>query len=428
MNNLVLESINRFSLLENSKNVTVALSGGADSVSLLYCLLDLKEKLGISVSAAHLNHCLRGEESLRDEKFVVTLCEKLNVPLSVERIDIKAKSQETGESIELAARKARYAFFSRIANGSLIATAHTADDSLETVLFNLSRGTALKGLCGIPPKRDIFIRPLILCTRAQVEEYCDKNSIEFVTDSTNLTDEYTRNKIRHKAVPVLKDINPSVASTVVRNGIVLSEEEQFLQSVTDKALKDSVIDQKINIKTLLSYHKAIVKRALKQFFALNYNYDLENQHIEQLLSLLQNGGRYSMPLDLLAVSKNGYLYFEEYKEIKPLEYKTEIVSVESEKINKKLLNSLIDCDKIVGEPIIRKRKEGDKIRLADRGVTKTLKKIFTEKKIPINERENLPVVADDEGVIWVYGVGVAERVKVQKNTKKIMLVKSEIIK
>ncbi len=428
MNNLVLEAINRFSLLDQSKNVIVALSGGADSVSLLYCLLSLKERLGITLSAAHLNHCLRGDESERDQHFVEELCGRLGVPLYLERVEVKALAETAGDSIELAARKARYNFFESIAKGSVIATAHTADDSLETVIFNLSRGTALKGLCGIPPKRDIFIRPLILCTREMVEEYCAQNSISFVTDSTNLTDEYTRNKIRHNVVPVLREINHSVANSVVRNGIVLSEEDRFLADLAKEAAGGIFDGEKIEIVKLLELPKVVAKRALKQIFEQKFNASLENGHIEQLYLAVKENGKCSLPLDLLGVCKDGFLYFESYKNIEATNYKTEFLKIPSENVNKQLSKNLIDCDKIIGELNLRTRKDGDKIRQADRGVTKSLKKLFTENKVPLRDRENLPVIADEKGVIWVYGIGVAERVKVDKNSKNILLVKSEIIK
>ena len=197
----VLAAIEDYGMLGKGSTVTVALSGGADSVALLYCLLELKEQFSLNIRAAHLNHNLRGDESLRDANFVADLCKKLNVDLSLKSADVSSVAKETGESIELAARRVRYDFLNEV-SGGIIATAHTASDSFETMLFNLSRGTAIKGLSGIPPKRDNLIRPLIYCTRADVEEYCKQNNISFVTDSSNLSDDYTRNKIRHNVVPV----------------------------------------------------------------------------------------------------------------------------------------------------------------------------------------------------------------------------------
>ena len=210
----IIATIEKYGMLNDVRKVTVALSGGADSVCLLSVLNELKDKYGYALSAVHVNHQLRGDESERDERFTVKLCEQFSVPITVERIDVKALSEEKKESIELVARNARYDLFKTVGDGGVVATAHTADDNLETVLYNTIRGSGLKGICGIPPKRDIFIRPLILTTRKAIEEYCALKNIKYVTDSTNLEDCYTRNKIRHNVIPVLKEINPNVSGTV----------------------------------------------------------------------------------------------------------------------------------------------------------------------------------------------------------------------
>ena len=199
--NSVLKAIKQFSMLEKSHNVTVALSGGADSVSLLHILYELRDELGITLSAAHLNHMIRGDEALRDENFARQECEKLGIPFFCERADVPKYAKEHRVSTELAAREIRYEFLSNVSDG-LIATAHTASDNIETIIFNLARGTGLKGLCGIPPVRENIIRPLIFCTREEIEAYCSANRLSYVTDSTNLSDDYSRNKIRHTIVPV----------------------------------------------------------------------------------------------------------------------------------------------------------------------------------------------------------------------------------
>ena len=229
MKELILKAIEQFSLIRKGDRVTVALSGGADSMSLLYALNSLKNELGISLFAAHLNHMIRGDEALRDEQFVKAECEKLGVKLFCERANIPEIAQKNGESLELCARKVRYTFLERVSNGGLVATAHTASDNLETMLFNLARGTAIDGLCGIPPKRDIYIRPLIFVTRDDVEKYCKQESVPFVTDSTNLSDDYTRNKIRHKIIPVLKEINQNAETSAVNTALNLREDASFIK-------------------------------------------------------------------------------------------------------------------------------------------------------------------------------------------------------
>ena len=240
MKDLVLEAIKSFSLLKKGQNVTVALSGGADSVALLNVLLSLKDELGITVDAAHLNHMIRGAEADRDESFVRDLCRKLGVKLYVERIDIPRFAKENSMSLELAAREKRYAFLKNVSNG-LVATAHTASDNLETLIFNITRGSGLEGLSAIPPKRDIFIRPLLLCTRQDIEKHCEQNNISYVTDSTNLQDEYTRNKIRHNVVPILKTINPSVENSVIRLTEILRENVNLIDSLANEYLSNNIL-------------------------------------------------------------------------------------------------------------------------------------------------------------------------------------------
>ena len=219
----VKDNIDRFSMLEEDENVLVGLSGGADSVALLLSLY----KLGYKVKACHLNHCLRGDEADRDEYFCKNLCDKLNIELVIKRENIAEYAKSSKQSIETAAREIRYKFFDDVSNGCKIATAHTASDTIETMIFHLARGTGLTGLCSIPPVRGKIIRPLISLTRAEIEDFLQNINQDFVTDSTNLTDDYTRNKIRSQIIPVLKNINPQAEKAAVNLAFRLREEEDF---------------------------------------------------------------------------------------------------------------------------------------------------------------------------------------------------------
>lgn len=428
MEKSVLTAIERFSLLDNTKEVTVALSGGADSMSLLYALFNLREKLGINLFAAHLNHMIRGKEALRDEEFVKKQCEKLGVPLFCERIDVPAFARERKLSTELAAREVRYDFFSRVGRGA-VATAHTASDNLETLLFNLTRGSALKGLCGIPPKRGIFIRPLILCTREDVEAYCEKNGIPYVTDSTNLSDEYTRNKIRHRVIPVLKEINPNAEKSAVRTAAELSEDNLFLEECADKYLSDNLSGGGLDISDLPK--APIAKRAIKKLAEISApELSLDNLHITEIYRICNCGGRTGLPLGFYAEVKDRRLFFINQNEKKGKKFEFDVtferrindLFTNGEKINNLLLKNSLDCDKIIGKSVLRTRQAGDSIRLAGRGCTKSLKKLMNEYRVPAELRDSLPVLADDAGVIWIYGTGVAQRCAVTKNSKEIMII------
>ena len=229
MKNLVAEAIEKYKMLNAGDAVTVGLSGGADSCALVHVMFTLREEFGISVSACHINHNLRGAESDSDEAFVRKLCAELGIPLEVYNIDVKGALGKH-ESIEEAARRLRYECFdnARKKFGSKLATAHTANDNAETVLMNMIRGTGTKGLAGIPPVREYFIRPLILCSRDQTEEYCRMNGIDYVTDSTNLIDDCTRNRIRHKVLPMLREFNPSIVEAITRMTAAVADDEAFM--------------------------------------------------------------------------------------------------------------------------------------------------------------------------------------------------------
>ena len=217
-------------MLSPGDTAVVGLSGGADSSALMLALIELKDELGITVRACHINHNLRGAESDGDEQFVRRLCEEREIPLTVFSVDVKAAS-EKHESLEETARRLRYEKFGELcAQGVKLATAHTANDNAETVLMNMIRGTGTKGLAGIPPVRDCFIRPLIFCTREDTERYCREKGVEFVTDSSNLSDDYTRNRIRHNVIPALEQFNPSFIAAVTRMTRAVGEDQAFLDA------------------------------------------------------------------------------------------------------------------------------------------------------------------------------------------------------
>ena len=220
----VKRTIFDYMMLETGENVLVALSGGADSAALL---LSLRE-LGYPVRAFHLNHCLRGAESDRDEAFCRRLCEKLGVELTVERVDIAAAAGDS--AVEETARRIRYARLEHAAHGAKIAVAHNADDNLETMLFHLVRGTGAKGLMGIPPVRGRIIRPLIEVERREIEAFLRERGQDFVTDSTNADTAYTRNRLRQEVVPVLRELNPQAAQAAARLSRQLRQDETCLQS------------------------------------------------------------------------------------------------------------------------------------------------------------------------------------------------------
>ena len=280
----ITEACSRFDLLNNVKHITVALSGGADSMALLVALCNSKDSLNLEkISAVHFNHQIRGEEALRDQKFAEKQCKELGVKLYLGCADVPCYAKQNHLSVELAARKLRYQFFDSI-DTDVIATAHTASDNIETVLFNLTRGTALSGLCGIPPKRDRYIRPLILCTREDVETYCAENNIDFVTDSTNLCDDYTRNKIRHSVVPVLKSFNASAENSVSRMTASLREDEDFINGIVLKEYNSLCKENGLQLTSFKNLHPAIAKRIIVKY-CYEQCVSVDNFHINQIYGI-----------------------------------------------------------------------------------------------------------------------------------------------
>lgn len=240
----ILCAIERHQMIEKGGRIITALSGGADSVTLLHCLNGLKEQLGFELYACHINHNLRGKDSDSDQAFAQKLCETLNVPIRVFSVNVlEAMEKHTG--LEEKARTLRYKAFSEEAKRlrAKVATAHNSCDNTETVLLNMLRGTGLKGLCGIPPVRDYLIRPLILCSRSEIEAYCLENNLEFVTDKTNFSTDYTRNKIRIELLPKLLQINPSLYEGVSRMTNSLTEDSVFLENMANEKMEEARVGE-----------------------------------------------------------------------------------------------------------------------------------------------------------------------------------------
>ena len=436
-----LKAISDYSMLCDTRKIVVGLSGGADSVCLLHTLNSLKDEFDFELVGAHVNHGIRGDEALRDADFARDFCQKLGIEFKLLNIDCVKLSKETGDSLEVCGRNERYKFFnSLIGDDAKIATAHNANDNAETVLFNIARGSTIKGGGGIPPVRDSVIRPLIYCTRKEIEGYCDENGLSYVTDSTNLADDYTRNKIRHMILPVLEEINTEAISNFTYFSSNARETSEYIKRQALFALDRSRgNDSDYFVGALLDFDEVVVREALVVLFRDWSDKTLERKKLDELIALLNSSGRIQVYGDIFAeVVKGKFRFFVNGKQaipeaisIEKLPFeavlgdyliKSEVITESSEKFNKKVLDNLIDCDKIIGKVFLRTRVVGDKISLRDRGVTKTLKKLFSEMNIPVEKRDFIPVLCDDEGVVWVYSVGVDARCHVDNNSSNIIFI------
>ncbi len=296
-------------MISAGETVCVGLSGGADSVSLLFALRELGGEMGFGVRAVHINHGLRGEESEGDMRFCERLCGQLGVALEVRRLDLAAVRTKH-ESLEECARKARYKAFDEVMRGDKLATAHNLNDNAETVLLNLMRGTGLRGLCGIPPKRGSIIRPLIRCSRDEVEEFCRENNLSYVTDSTNLSDDYTRNRVRHTILPEMLKINPSLPDTISRMTDMLRADSEFLEELAARALTDSAGGKGYRAAELDSLPKPVKSRAVRKILSEG---DIEPSalRINTALSLLdKRSARFNPCRDRFFTIRKGICFVE----------------------------------------------------------------------------------------------------------------------
>ncbi len=310
----VREAIADHNMVQSGSEVVTALSGGADSVSLLYSLKMLSEELGIKVSACHINHMLRGDESDRDMNFCQDLCEGFNVKLIVLKTDVLSAKLKH-ESVEECARRIRYDFFKECSAGKKLATAHTLSDSAETIFLNMLRGTGLKGLCGIPPVRGNLIRPLIYCTREDVENFCTENNLRFVTDSTNLTNDATRNKIRHIIIPELLKINGSFYENLLRMEKNLCSDSAYLEKLTESAVLSAKTDGGYNASLIAGLAEPLAGRVVKKIL-LEGEVEPSSLRIKTALEIIRSGqGKFNPCLNKFFVVRRGKAYVETSRQI-----------------------------------------------------------------------------------------------------------------
>lgn len=412
------------SLISPGDTLVCAVSGGKDSVALLHVMLSLQKELGVHVEAAHLNHQLRGTESDRDEDFVRALCKDLKVPLHTARADVRSRAKARGESLEEAARALRYEFFESLERP--VATAHTQDDNLETVLLNLVRGTALRGLCGIPPRRGKIIRPMLCVSREEVSAYLTAHRLSHVEDSSNASELPLRNRIRHDVVPLLRRENPSLGESVFRMDEILRQEDAYLDTAAEALLASAAKNGGWSCQALRDAPDAIRARALRKLLAEQSIAKPAQCHVSALRKLiLQTDGSQEAYLPGGIIARRAYdtLFFPEAApqsfapQALPIAgeaFISELSLVISCKIVKNYQKSLqppctfafrYDTIKTPAALTVRPRRAGDQIALP--GGRKSLKKLFIDRKIPAHARALVPVVCAEDTVLLVYPFAVS---------------------
>ncbi len=429
----VRKTIDAYGLLTDVKTVAVGVSGGADSMCLLHILSSLKDDYDIILKAVHINHNIRGEEAVRDQEFVRNFCLENGIEFHLFDENIPEIAAKLGLGLEECGRQVRYRCFEALGCDA-VAVAHSMSDSVETMLFNLARGTSLKGLRGIPVKREPnIIRPLIECTREEIEEYCEKNSVSYITDSTNLSDCYMRNHIRHNLLPDFEKVNSAFLRNISRCMNSLCDDDDFLTKESYDVLCESRCDSGYINSVIKKSHPSIRKRVLSLILKDYMNKPVEAKHIELLDSIvLAENGKIEIAKDLYFSAKNDMLYVHRCEHDKILEkcsFKDGVAVTEKGKIllvkTDEIIENSFDYAKVNNELYVSSRLQGDKITLKNRGITKTLKKLFNELGIPAEERDSIAVVHDGENVVWVEGIGVNAQYIPDDNSKNIVVIIKE---
>lgn len=423
------------SLFKRGDAVAVALSGGKDSMCLLHLLLKSKDELGITVKAINVEHGIRGEKSLSDSDFVAKECAVLGVPLYFQRVDSLGFSSENGLSVEEAARILRYKVFQSAADEGFcnkIATAHHASDRVETTLFNIFRGASSLGAAGIPEssRNGLIVRPLLSLTRVEIDEYVKENSIPFVTDETNSDNAYSRNYIRNKIIPDIKEKFPSFETTVLRFADSLKDDNDYLLGEARKAIEQRNGEYSFPC----DLPKPVFSRAaITCMKSLGILKDYEKVHVDAVLSLKneENGKSVDLPKGVVAVKDYGRItlykkkskeeFCESFKlgiyEFAGRTYRFEKTTYSGQKRSDNRL--IADFSKIPDGAVIRNRRLGDTFEKFGGG-TKKLKDYLIEKKIPQRERDDLLLLCKGEKVVIICGIEISDAVKVDKDTEFVL--------
>lgn len=421
----ILDTVKKYDMLSKGDSVLIALSGGADSILLAHFLLQIKEEYALDLTAAHVEHGIRGEESVEDAAFCEEFCKKRHT-IKILHIDAPKEAKHFKMGVEEYSRKARYAFFDTI-DCDKIATAHNLSDSIETLLFRMARGTSLKGMCGIPPKRGKIIRPLIGLSSSEIRAYLNRNKIPFRIDSTNHDDGYSRNYIRNQILPLMNNLNAQFEKHTSRLLESIQRDEDFLEKHTDRIYNGLFSDHKLIIDRFNKLSASEKYRVIARW--LNENHLPVNDNvISGVLALSVSNSRFQICGNVYAVSAAGSIRIADIHDNNGeicFKVSENVISVKEFlnkcEFNNKPFDFYCDCDKIVGNVVVRSRKAGDEISIQGRNCTKNLKKYFNELHIPPEIRNSIPVIADDNGIIGIAGYAVSQRAAVDSNTKNILI-------
>lgn len=434
-------------LIEKNDRILIAFSGGPDSVFLLEFLIKYKRKFNIELAAFHLNHNLRGTESVVDAEFCKELTARKNIPFFYSSKNIRLYAKKNRLSVEEAGREKRYDELFKFATAkrfTKIATAHNADDNTETVLLNLIKGTGLKGLCGIPYRREKIIRPLLSLSKREILNYNQQKKFEFRTDSSNAENNYQRNYLRNAVIPLIKNkINPQFDNAVLKTSEIIKNASSFLEDYIFNLIKESttikggklIIDLKkqsiIDQRIFGNFLKAAVKKC--------FNEDLESINVSDIgkLKSKQPGKRIELSNSFIAVKERDAIIIYRNVLQKNILGSTTIKIGEKKKVGDRSISlsrtngtkisltksgnkEYIDADSIHGGFIIRRWKEGDRFYPLGMRNSKKVSDFLNEQKIESHKKSEQLVVTNSSNIVWIVGIRIDERYKISDKTKKYL--------
>lgn len=433
-------------LIEIGDRVLVALSGGPDSVTVFDTLKKLRKPMGFQLGAVYINHNLRPRAAAAEARFCKTLCDDHNIPFFHESVDIPALSKKEKVGIEETARRYRYDTLERLATAhrySKIALGHHRDDSVETIIFNLVRGTGRQGIIGISPRRDRFIRPLLCLGRAEIESYLRHHQLEFMTDRSNTSSQFTRNRIRRRVIPALKrEISPAAVENILRCSAILKDEEEYLNQIAIRTYRQIGTETPggkigLDLEKWFGYDIWLRRRLIIRALLDAGLFDIAFGDVDRLVSFadqrrsrsLQVRGslRAAMAGENLLVFRSGLRVQRRLLPVPgkvPLEYPRQWISARLETADIEKIGKMprriayFDADQIIGGLYIAAVSPGLRMHPYGRPGTKKVGDLLTDLKYPQALRDELPVVMDQRGVVWLAGIEIDDRVKIDANTRK----------
>ena len=465
----VEETIATYGMLNPKDSVVIGVSGGPDSVALLHALFLIAPRFSLKLGVAHVNHCLRGNDSDKEAQLVEVLAKKHDLPFYTQKKDVRKYRIENKLSLEEAARRVRYAFLNNVADivpYNKIAVGHHSDDNAELILMNLFRGSGAQGLSGIPPVREHrIIRPLIKLNRSEIIDFLNQNKLEYVSDASNMDTTYFRNRVRHDLIPLLKNAyNPKISETLNRLSSIIRSEEEWLDDVVHPFFEKTVLDVQENyiilsVTMLNQYHPALQRRIIRMTIE-EIKGDLRRirfVNINSVIGLLNKSsayGKVDLPdciriqrdQDALCVSiekrmlrdmsekfDHSDLFTFEYQVEKPdsvcireIGATIKFTEMRMERVSDYRYAGqnvgFFDKDSLSFPMVIRNFRPGDTFKPLGAGGSQKLKKFFIDKKVPRSERLKCPILLNRGKIIWVVGHRIDESVKVMPSTRNLLKV------